>query len=207
MLRLLGTLLLPTSLLAQSADESAAQSRLHPYLNSQMQNAAAGSRLPVYFVIGDQLPREHFFPRVLRMDKETRRATVVRELREHMERTQRDLIRYLEDEAQNGNVEIISRNYLGNFVRVRATAQAIVGGAAVDGVARTTTNSTARSGLTLYHSTTRVRSRRVTVLPRTFSAVSFHPFFVCSAIACGQGKRFPFFRGRPRVFFLDFGGN
>jgi len=108
--------------------------KLHPYLRGQLAAAPATGMLPVYFVIGDRLGYSHFFPRVLRMDKATRRATVVRELQEHMLQSQAPLWDVLQRQAAVGRVEVVSRNWLGNFVRVRATPDAILAAAAVEAV-------------------------------------------------------------------------
>lgn len=127
---------LSVALCAQAPDTSIspAEAKLHPYLRQQLAQAGANEQLPVYFVIGEKLRHADFFPRVLQMDKETRRATVVRELEQHMERTQAPLWNFLQQEIVAERVELISRNFLGNFVRVHATPQAILGGAAIPAV-------------------------------------------------------------------------
>ena len=90
---------MPLLAFAQGSDRDPA-GKLHPYLREQL--AASDTKAPVYFVMREKLPYEHFFPRVWRLDKETRRATVVRELKDHMYRTQRELFAYLEREAAKG---------------------------------------------------------------------------------------------------------
>jgi hypothetical protein len=131
--RLFLPFLVTTSLLAQVPAPNP-DAKLHPYLREQLAKSAPGERLPVYFVIGEKLGYHNFFPRVQQMDKATRRATVLAELQQHMERTQAELIALLEREAAQGRAVIASRNFLGNFVRVLATADAIRGGAALPSV-------------------------------------------------------------------------
>ncbi len=111
-----------------------AATSIHPYLATQLEKAEADDRIPAYFVMADNLPQSHFYPRVLRMDKEKRRETVMRELSAHMERTQGDLMTFLEREVAAGRLKIVSRNWLGNFVRVIGTPQALRGAAAIAGV-------------------------------------------------------------------------
>lgn len=130
---LLTTALLHSLVLVQSGGVPAAE-KIHPYLREQMNDAAPGEKLPVYFALRDKLPREHFYPRVLRMDKAERRATVVAELRAHMEATQVELMDVLSSRSA-ADVTMISRNYLGNFVRAEVTRAVVLAGAAVDGVA------------------------------------------------------------------------
>lgn len=131
----LTTALLHVLVLTQSgAGAPAAEAKLHPYLRQQIEASAAGEQLPVYFVMRDRLRREHFYPRVLRMDKAARRETVLAELRAHMEATQVELVDLLA-RLPAADATVISRNYLGNFVRARATSAAVLAGAALDGVA------------------------------------------------------------------------
>ncbi|MBL8896259.1 MAG: hypothetical protein JNM84_01465, partial [Planctomycetes bacterium] len=92
--------------------------KLQPYLREQMERASSNELLPAYFVIGAKLGYEHFFPRVRRLPLAERRSTVVRELEEHMLRTQAELMAVLTSESAAGRAKIVSRNFLGNFVRV-----------------------------------------------------------------------------------------
>ncbi|MBK9386189.1 MAG: S8 family serine peptidase [Planctomycetes bacterium] len=108
--------------------------KLHPYLREQLGRASDTQLLPAYFVIGAKLSYEHFFPRVRRLPLAERRATVVRELEEHMLRTQAELMAVLASESAAGRAKIVSRNFLGNFVRVEATRQAIAAAAALPSV-------------------------------------------------------------------------
>ncbi len=126
--------LLPTVLLAQTGQTVDPGDKLHPYLRAQMADASPDAKLPVYFVMREKLRYDDFRPRVLRMDKETRRQTVMRELQEHMQRTQAELMGYLDGRDQS-EVTIISRNWLGNFVRAEVHSATVLGGAAIDAVA------------------------------------------------------------------------
>ncbi len=134
MLRLSCHLALFTSIAAAQATAPRVELKLHAHLRDQLAAGPTTGMLPVYFVVGDKLAYSHFFPRVLHMDKATRRATVVRELQEHMLETQSGLWDVLAREVRAGRVEVVSRNWLGNFVRVRATPDAILAAAAVDAV-------------------------------------------------------------------------
>ena len=127
-------LALSAPLFAQEGDR-AEPAKLHPYLQKKIREVGQETLLPAYFVMREKLPYEHFFPRVWRLDKETRRTVVVRELKEHMERTQRELHAFLEKEAARGCLAIVSRNYLGNFIRVQAPASILMAGAAFPSVA------------------------------------------------------------------------
>lgn len=127
-------LLLPLCGLGSLPTNDPVVPKLHPYLRERMASASSDQMLPAYFVMREKLHYEDFLPRILRLDKETRRAMVIRELRAHMERTQRELVTYLEAEEEAGNVVIVSRNYLGNFVRVQAKPDVIHFGAAFETV-------------------------------------------------------------------------
>ena len=113
---------------------SAAADKIHPYLRDRMLAASVDSKLPVYFVMRDQLTYEHFVPRIYAMDLDTRRQTVVAELEAHMERTQEQLVQLLRFEEGRNQAQVVSRNFLGNFVRVRATPPVILQAAAVAAV-------------------------------------------------------------------------
>ncbi len=125
-------LLLAPLLLQGLATGPVPEAKLHPYLVEQLAAAEDSAKLPVYFVMGDQLGYEDFMPRVRRMDPASRRELVVSELKDHMEFTQRDLMTTFS--SRSGEVDIISRNWLGNFVRAEATPSAILSAAAIDGV-------------------------------------------------------------------------
>lgn len=123
--RLAYALLLP-GLLSLCPAAAQAPGKLHPYLAARIDAATADEKLPVYFVIGDRLGYDHWFPRVFGMPLAERRAVVVRELREHAHRTQRDLLEYLAAEVEAGNAGGVRGNWLGNFVRAEATPLAIL---------------------------------------------------------------------------------
>lgn len=118
-------------LAAAAAAQQDPEAKLHPYLRQQLQQAKAGQLLPVYFVIGDRLGYDHFFPRLWRLPLAERRATAVRELRQHASRTQADLLDYLGAEVRAGNAKRVSANWLGNFVQAEATPLTILTAAAV----------------------------------------------------------------------------
>lgn len=128
------TTLVAALLVASVSAQQSSQQKLHPYLQEQVAKADGQTMLPVYFVIGDRLGYDHWFPRVWSMDIEQRRATVVRELREHAERTQADLLVYLRAELQAGNAADLSSNWLGNFVKVRATPLTVLTAASIAAV-------------------------------------------------------------------------
>jgi hypothetical protein len=117
---------LAAAVLAQDKAPHPAQAKLHPHLGDLLQRAAPDDRLPIYFVLGDRLGYEHWFPRVWSLPLAERRATVVRELQRHAERTQRDLLAYLDAERRAGHVAFVQSNWLGNFVLAEATPLAIL---------------------------------------------------------------------------------
>ncbi|MAG56866.1 MAG: hypothetical protein CMJ83_11285 [Planctomycetes bacterium] len=112
-----------------------AQGTLHPYLQSEIQQAKIDQKLPVYFVLADRLGYDHWFPRVNQLNIDVRRALVVAELKAHAVRTQRELLSALAPFEAAGVVEGMSRNWLGNFVKCRATPDAIHACAALKSVA------------------------------------------------------------------------
>lgn len=108
--------------------------KLHPYLAERLRSASPETRLPVYFVIGDRLGYDDFFPWVLRMKIDERRSTVVKILRGHADQTQAELLAVLRAAEQAGLAEIISSNWLGNFVRCEAVPGVIHQAAALASV-------------------------------------------------------------------------
>jgi hypothetical protein len=103
-----------------------AQQKLHPFLAEKLQASAAGDFVPVYFVIGDRLSYEHWFPRVNRLRVEERRALVITELKAHAQRSQAPLMAVLRDLLSRGEVRELRSNWLGNFVQCEATPFAIL---------------------------------------------------------------------------------
>jgi Subtilase family len=110
------------------------EAKIHPYLAEQMLAAGPDTRLPVYFVIGDRLGYDDFFPWVLSMKIDDRRTTVVKILRTHADRTQADLLALLRAAERAERATIISANWLGNFVRCEATPNVIREAAALASV-------------------------------------------------------------------------
>lgn len=117
-----------------AAAQQPAEARLHPYLRLQLQQCQPGQQLPVYFVLGDRLDYDHFFPRVFSLPLAERRAVVVRELQQHAARTQRELLDYLAAEQKAGNVTEVHSNWLGNFVQAKATPLSVLTAATIAGV-------------------------------------------------------------------------
>ena len=107
--------------------------KLHPYLQQQMDAALPGERLPAYFVMGERLRYDDFGNTIRRLDKQTRRDMVVKQLQHHMDQTQSELMGLL-DELGDREITIVHRNWLGNFVAVEGTPSAILAAAAIDGV-------------------------------------------------------------------------
>ena len=108
--------------------------KIHPYLQERLEEAEPGTRVPVYFVLGDRLGYEHWFPRVHRLPLAERRALVIAELRDHAEQTQAEILQYLgEAEEEEEAVGLVS-NWVGNLVQVRATPAVIRAVAARTGV-------------------------------------------------------------------------
>ena len=111
-----------------------AQQKIHPFLVEKLQASAADTFVPVYFVIGDRLDYDHWFPRVNRLHVEERRALVVAELKSHAERSQAALLSVLQDLEARGHVRDLRRNWLGNFVQCEATGFAVVTASAQESV-------------------------------------------------------------------------
>jgi hypothetical protein len=107
---------------------------LHPYLEQRLEQAGPQEHLPVYFVLADRLTHAHWFPRVNDMDVDERRALVVAELQTHAAATQAALLDRLASCVEAGTVSRVSSNWLGNFVRCRATPAAVRDVARVDGI-------------------------------------------------------------------------
>jgi hypothetical protein len=123
-------LVVAPALAAQAPD-----TKIHWYLDRQLERAAPGDELPVYFVMRDRIGYDHWFPRVRKMPLAERRATVVRELRAHAAATQSDLLALLHRRERDGAVGGIFCNWLGNFVQCRATPAVIREVARLDSVA------------------------------------------------------------------------
>jgi hypothetical protein len=108
--------------------------KIHSFLAERLREAAPETRLPVYFVIGDRLGYDDFFPWVLRLKIDDRRATVVRILRGHAEKTQAELLALLREAERAGLAEVVSVNWLGNFVRCEAVPAVVHQAAALASV-------------------------------------------------------------------------
>jgi len=108
--------------------------KFHYYLDEVIQTVEPGDKLPVYFVMKDRLGYDHWFPRVYTLPLEVRRRVVIAELREHADRTQRRLLRFLREQEALGKAEGIFSNWVGNYVKVKATLSVIIGGAIHEGV-------------------------------------------------------------------------
>lgn len=128
------SLLCAASAAALPAQEQPSDWKLHPTVQAKLADAAADERLPVYFVMRDRLGYHHWFPRVTGMHPEERRALVVRELKDHARRTQAGVWDHLSSECDRGNAGAPFCNWLGNFVRIEATPDAIRSAAAYDEV-------------------------------------------------------------------------
>ena len=110
--------------------QDAPAGKIHPFLLERLDEAEPGARVPVYFVLGDRLGYEHWFPRVHRMPLAERRALVIAELRDHAEETQAEILHYLGEAEEEGEAEGLVSNWVGNLVQVRATPTAIRAAAA-----------------------------------------------------------------------------
>jgi hypothetical protein len=108
--------------------------KLHPYLAERLISTTPETRLPVYFVIGERLGYDDFFPWTLRLKIDERRTTVMKMLRSHADRTQAELLALLRAAEKAQRAEIISENWLGNFVRCLATPSVIQEAAALASV-------------------------------------------------------------------------
>ena len=95
--------------------------KIHPYLQERLEEAEAGTRVPVYFVLANRLEYEHWFPRVHRMSLAERRALVIAELRAHAEECQAEILQYLREAEEEEEAEGRFSNWVGNLVQVRAT--------------------------------------------------------------------------------------
>jgi hypothetical protein len=100
-------------------------SRIHWYLEQQLDQAQPNDRLPVYFVMADRLGYEHWFPRVNRLHVDERRMLVVAELKAYAEYTQADLIQKLRERETDGSVSGIRSVWLGNFIKCDASPYAV----------------------------------------------------------------------------------
>lgn len=100
--------------------------KLHPYLVEQMLLAPADRVVPVYFVMGDRLGFDHWFPRVNLLSVEERRTLVMKEAQEHAERTQAPVLAALEEAVAAGQAEGVTPNWLGNFVLCRALPEQVL---------------------------------------------------------------------------------
>ena len=131
---LLAGLLALTFCAGMSAQDVTVNAKLHPYLSELLDHTPATDYVPVYFVLGDRLGYDHWFPRVWSMGIEERRQVVMSELKLHATRTQAELIAYLEREVTLGGASGISSNWLGNFVRVQALPEVIRAAASLPSV-------------------------------------------------------------------------
>lgn len=117
-----------------AARAATASWKIRPYLRDAMAAAEPGQQLPVYFVMRDRLGYNHWFPRVQALDVDQRRELVMRELKAHAQKTQRQLCDVLHGACDRGDARDVRSNWLGNFVRVKATVAAIDRAAALDDV-------------------------------------------------------------------------
>ena len=108
--------------------------KLRPQLQQRMAEVAEDAVLPVYFVMRDRLGYHHWYPRVATLGVAERRRLVVRELRAHAARTQEAVCAVLADAERRGDCTAVRRNWAGNFVQARATAEVIHAVAALDDV-------------------------------------------------------------------------
>lgn len=120
---------------AGAAAQDDPMQKLQPNLQEQLRAVAGGDRLPVYFVIKERLGYDHWFPRVLRMSIDERRAVVMAEAQAFAEKTQRGLLAFLRERSEAGFVSSIRSNWAGNFVACEASASVILGAAARSDVA------------------------------------------------------------------------
>ena len=102
-----------------------ANGRVHPYLEDRLSRAGPAEKLPVYFTFADRLTYDHWFPRIDMLPIEERRDLVVAELKAHAARCQAKLLDELRKCGEQGQVEGIVCNWLGNFVHCKATPIAI----------------------------------------------------------------------------------
>ena len=100
-------------------------SRIHWYLEQKLDRSGPADRLPVYFVMADQLGYDHWFPRVNRLHVDVRRMLVVAELKAHATYTQKGLVDRLRERESEGTVTGVRSNWLGNFVSCDATPGAV----------------------------------------------------------------------------------
>ena len=107
--------------LAQGAERGL----IHDYLEQKLDEAEPADKLPVYFVMADQLRYEHWFPRINMMHVDQRRELVVAELKDHARRTQSDLLTELRRRERDGSVVGVRSIWIGNFVRCAATPDAV----------------------------------------------------------------------------------
>ena len=108
--------------------------KIRPHLADSMAQAKPGDRLPVYFVMRDRMGYHHWFPRVHSLDVDARRALVIREMKAHAKRTQRQLLDVLRRESDANRAHDVQSIWLGNLVRTKATVQSIDRAARLDGV-------------------------------------------------------------------------
>jgi hypothetical protein len=127
------TLLVVLGLVVSPLVAQEAADKLHPQLTTHLMGVSAATRVPVYFVMSERLGYEHWFPRVLRMSLDERRATVIRECQAHALRTQRDVLATLEAAAPDCVGEV-KPNWLANIVRCEATPAVILQAAALKSV-------------------------------------------------------------------------
>ena len=99
--------------------------RIHWYLEQKLDLAQPTDRLPVYFVMADQLGHEHWFPRINSLHVDERRMLVIAELEAHAEFTQAGLLDRLRQREADGAVGGIRSVWLGNFVKCDATPDVV----------------------------------------------------------------------------------
>ena len=95
-------LVLPVFLInVQAADW---ETRIDPFLRQMLENSPENEMIPVYIMINDRLSLESLQSQTRGMDKKERRATVVRMLKEHAARTQRNVAPALESARSRGDI-------------------------------------------------------------------------------------------------------